>query len=114
MNIKKHRGHVYGAVLSKAEQKAMEIEINRQIVESEKKHMDDIDIIVLYVLHTRFGFGKSRLRKFYDAFREEYQSLVDYYQMPDDSEWLAEYKLKADGIDVREWNRETEMKEDKI
>lgn len=39
MRVKKAGGKVFGAVLSAAEKKAMDIEINRQIVEADgRKH----------------------------------------------------------------------------
>ena len=68
MRIKKAGGKVFGAVLTAAERKAMDMEINRQIVEADRRYADDIDAMVLYTLHVHLGFGKKRLRKFYDAF----------------------------------------------
>lgn len=68
MRIKKAGGKVFGAVLTAAEKKAMDMEINRQIVEADRRYADDIDAMVLYTLHVHLGFGKKRLRKFYDAF----------------------------------------------
>ena len=67
MRIKKAGGKIFGAVLSAAEKKAMDMEINRQIVEADRRYADDIDAMVLYTLHVHLGFGKKRLRKFYDA-----------------------------------------------
>lgn len=67
MRIKKAGGKIFGAVLSAAEKKAMDMEINRQIVEADRRYADDIDAMVLYTLHVHLGFGKKRLRKFYFA-----------------------------------------------
>lgn len=47
MRIKKAGGKVFGAVLTAAEKKAMEMEINRQIVEADRRYADDIDAMVL-------------------------------------------------------------------
>ena len=100
MRIKKAGGKVFGAVLTAAERKAMDMEINRQIVEADRRYADDIDAMVLYTLHVHLGFGKKRLRKFYDAFS------IQYYQMPDDYTWLCKEMLKRIGVDVEAWNRE--------
>lgn len=104
--IKKAGGKVFGAVLTAAEKKAMDMEINRQIVEADRRYADDIDAMVLYTLHVHLGFGKKRLRKFYDAFSAEHDRLIQYYQMPDDYTWLCKEMLKRIGVDVEAWNKE--------
>ena len=76
MRIKKAGGKVFGAVLTAAERKAMDMEINRQIVEADRRYADDIDAMVLYTLHVHLGFGKKRLRKFYDAFSAEHYPVL--------------------------------------
>lgn len=62
--------------------------------------------MVLYTLHVHLGFGKKRLRKFYDAFSAEHDRLIQYYQMPNDYTWLCKEMLKRIGVDVEAWNRE--------
>ena len=106
MRVKKAGGKVFGAVLTAAEKKAMDMEINRQIVEADRRYADDIDAMVLYTLHVHLGFGKKRLRKFYDAFSAEHDRLIQYYQMPDDYTWLCKEMLKRIGVDVEAWNKE--------
>lgn len=106
MRVKKAGDKVFGAVLSAAEKKAMDMEINRQIVEADRRYTDDIDAMVLYTLRVHLGFGKKRLRKFYDAFSAEHDRLIQYYQMPDDYTWLCKEMLKRIGVDVEAWNRE--------
>lgn len=96
MRIKKAGGKVFGAVLTAAERKAMDMEINRQIVEADRRYAD----------HVHLGFGKKRLRKFYDAFSAEHDRLIQYYQMPDDYTWLCKEMLKRIGVDVEAWNKE--------
>lgn len=59
MRIKKAGGKVFGAVLTAAEKKAMNMEINRQIVEADRRYADDIDAMVLYTLHVHLGFGRE-------------------------------------------------------
>jgi hypothetical protein len=91
---------------TKAQRKAMMDEINRQILEADAKYANDIDAMILYTLHVHLGFGKKRLRRFYEAFAEEHQRLVDHYQMPSDVPWVCDCKLKEIGVDVKQWNEE--------
>ena len=65
MIVKKAGGKVYGAVFTAAEKKAMEMEINRQIIEADKRYTDDIDAMVRYALADRLGFGPKRIIHFY-------------------------------------------------
>lgn len=106
MRVKKAGGKVFGAAMTAAEKKAMELEINRQIIEADRKYVNDIDAMVLYTLHVHLGFGAKRLRRFYEAFSAEHDRLIQYYQMPDDYTWLCREMLKRRGVDVEAWNRE--------
>lgn len=51
MRIKKAAGKVYGAAMTVAEKKAMNLEIQRQLAEYDKKHATEIDALILWVLH---------------------------------------------------------------
>jgi hypothetical protein len=82
-------------------------EINRQILAMDAKYTNDFDAMVLYTLHVHLGFGKKRLRRFYDAFITEHQRLRQHYEMPeDDVPWLCDHILKQIGVDVKQWNEE--------
>lgn len=108
MKIKKYNGKVFGAKLTAAEKKAMDMEINRQLIEKDKQYSADIDALVLYVLMEHYGWRKKRLKKFWDAFIAEHKALRDYYDMhnPGDNEWLAHRMLKDIGVDINEWYKE--------
>ena len=108
MRVKSYKGKVFGAELTAAERKAMNIEINRQLVERDKQYAADIDALVLYTLMAHYGWKKKRLKRFWDAFVAEHQSLREFYQMdaPGDNEWLAHRRLKQIGVDVRLWYEE--------
>ena len=107
MRIKQYRGQVFGADLTAKERKAMEMEINRQIIESDRKYKNDVDIMILYALHAHLGFGKKRLRRFYEAFNKVHEMLIAHYEMPEeDGTWLADWELKKIGVDVAAWNKE--------
>lgn len=109
MQIKKAGGKVYGAVLTNAEKKAMDMEIKRQLAEFDKKNMLEVDAMVLWVLMEEFGFGEKRLRRFHDTFSKQIHSLVERYQMDEnDDVWLCTEMLKRHGIDINKWNNEKE------
>lgn len=104
MIVKKAGGKVYGAVLSSAEQKALDIEIQKQIAENWRKHEIEVDAMILWTLHEVFGFGPKRLREFYDKSAVAFEDLARRYEMDDtDQAWLCTHKLKEYGIDIEEW-----------
>lgn len=93
---------------SKQQNAAMNAEIERQLAERLRNHEDNVDALVMYVLYKKFGFGKRRLRQFYEGYQEELNNLIEYYEMPkSDTEYLAKAVLKDKGIDVESWNDET-------
>ena len=49
MQVKKAGGKVYGAVLTAAEKKAMDLEIQRELAEYDRKHIAEIDATILWV-----------------------------------------------------------------
>lgn len=109
MFIKKSCGKVIGANFTRAEQIALEIEMRRQIHEQQKQYCTDRDALILYVLHTHLGFGKKRLREFYEAYNRELTKLTEYYEMPDGDAYLARMKLEEIGVDIEAWNNEGDL-----
>lgn len=111
MKVKKAFGKPIGVELSAAERKAMYLEINRQLMEKDEKYRADVDAMVLYCLMAEYGWKRKRLRKFWNAFIKVHKELREHYLMhdPGDNEWLAHWKLKKIGVDVREWYKEDEQ-----
>lgn len=108
MKVRKISGKILGATMSSAEKKAMELEIQRQLAEYDRKHLIEIDAVILWVLHDRFGFGPKRLRQYYDSFRACIDALINRYEMDTgENVWLCTQMLKRIGVDVEEWHRET-------
>lgn len=82
MQVKKAGGKVYGAVLTAAEKKAMDLEIQRELAEYDRKHI---------------------------AFHDRIKELVSRYEMEDqDDIWLCTQMLKRIGVDVEAWHKESE------
>ena len=91
MQVKKAGGKVYGAVLTAAEKKAMDLEIQRELAEYDRKHIAEIDAT------------------YYDAFHDRIKELVSRYEMEDqDDIWLCTQMLKRIGVDVEAWHKESE------
>lgn len=106
MQVKKHGNKVYGAVFTAAEKKAVELEVKRQLLEANQQFFSDVDATILYTLKEHLGFGKKRLRQFYDAFHAERDNMVKHYEMPDDYPWLCKTMLKRIGVDLEAWEQE--------
>lgn len=99
-------------MLTTNQRKAFETEIKSQLAEWDQKHYEELDALVLWVLHSKFGFGEKRLKKFHDAFVENIDDLIKRYEMDnEDDVWLCTYKLKQHGIDISEWNKKGEDSE---
>ena len=108
MVVKKAGGKVYGATLTAAERKAMDLEIKRHLAEDIKKHHMEIDSIFLWYLHEEFGFGLERLKRVYNGFSPKLDELCKRYEMyePGDDVWLCTHKLKEYGADLEQWEKE--------
>lgn len=81
------------------QRKAMHEEIQRQIDEARVQDADEFDAAVLWALHLCFGFGKKRLRRFYDFFRTLYLNSGRWKFGRSEIELLM-----GIGVDIKEWN----------
>lgn len=106
MIFKKFNGQIFGVELSKKEQKAVDIEINRQMLEHNRQFVDDFDYMVMKILHDQFGFGLARLSRFYDAFCKEYNTLEKHYEMADAGMYIARKEMNDIGVNIEKWNLE--------
>lgn len=92
--------------LNKAEQEAFEREISRQMVEWMDFHSFDIDKAVLYILHKHFGFGYTRLKRFWKHLRLIEDELKQAYGDIATWDFLADISLNDIGVNVEAWERE--------
>lgn len=106
MNFKKYKGQIFDVELTPKEEKVLHEKINEQIIATHQQFTDDFDYMILRVLHNHFGFGPKRLRKAYDLFMEDNESLIKHYEMPDAGAYIARRDMNAIGCNVEEWNRE--------
>lgn len=95
------------------EERALDQEIKKQIVENDRAFDMDKESSILWMLHTQFGFGPKRLKLAWKLFYAETLKLREYYLMEQaDDGWLARKKLKDIGCDIEEWYREEGGKTD--
>lgn len=105
MRVKKAGKVIFGADLTRDEQRGLDMEMERQMAEWDKKHGKELDSLVLYILHTEFGFGEGRLHKFHDIFINDLNALIERYELEKtDAVWLCTKKLKEHGIDIDNWD----------
>lgn len=92
-------------MMSNNERRAFEAELKAELAEWDKKHYNELDALVLWVLHNEFGFGEKRLKQFHDAFVNDIGELLKRYEMDaEDDVWLCTRKLELAGIDISKWN----------
>lgn len=97
------------ALMSGIGRDTMMAEIHKNLIEKEKDLALDVDTCVLWTLHSKYGWGKQRLRKFYLALFEEHLNMRRYYDIED--MYPERIKLKEIGVDVEAWYNELFDKE---
>lgn len=103
MRAKIYKGKPYGAELTKKESDAMFTEIRKEMLKAIDNNAEELDAMVLLILHNLFGFGKTRLRRFHEAYRKECEKLKDFYQLKEKDEiWYAIRQLQELGLDYNE------------
>lgn len=65
--FKKSGGKIFAVQFNKAEERALDQEIKKQIVENDRAFDMDKESSILWMLHTQFGFGPKRLKKWLEA-----------------------------------------------
>lgn len=94
-------------LMSKKQIKARDEEIDRQIVERDRKFAMENDAMVLWMIHITHKHGKKRLRRFFDTCFEEHERLRENFQFSNDEMgWLYSRLLKDIGVDIEAWYAE--------
>lgn len=79
-------------------------EINQQILAKDKIYQLDTDTMVLWTLHQCYGWGATRLKKFYVDMMKEHLRMREFYEL--DDLYPERYKLKEKGVDIEAWYNE--------
>ena len=90
--------------MSREEKRAFDAEIARPARQITDRFAFELDATILWALHTEFGFGAERLRRFYDCVAESREALLRHYEMQNDAEFILLHKLRDIGVDVRAWS----------
>lgn len=107
MKVKKTGNILLGADLTREEESALNMEIQKSLAKYDRNNTDEIDAMILWNLHLIFGFGKERLMKFYNSFSKDLHAMCERYELTDEGDelWLCTHKLKEKfGIDIHELN----------
>lgn len=86
----------------------IQAEVKRAVVAESRGFQKDYDSAILWVLHSAFGFGAERPRRFWDAFHTEYRALEERYLIENTQEGgdICRRGLKNIGVDVDAWYKE--------
>ena len=107
MFVKKFGNKITGMALTKNEEKAMNLEIQRQIAEYVRKTRLEIMATFLSDIRDQFGFGPVRLKRIFKSVGKDLEELCRRYELDDsDAIWLGTRKLKEAGIDIEKWEEE--------
>lgn len=107
MFVKKSGKTIFGAELTAAERKALDMEARRSLAEHTRKHELEIEAIVIRQIRRLTGWGGIKLKRFYMDFAPELNKLCEHYEMPEvDAPWLCMMELKREGFDIEAWHRE--------
>jgi folate-dependent phosphoribosylglycinamide formyltransferase PurN len=82
------------------QQRALSREIDRQLAEHMREFEADYIALALYAAHIEFGFGKARLDRLKHRMYELNRALIEHYEMPHESMYIARQKLLEMGIDT--------------
>ena len=79
-------------------------EAAKQVNEILLRRCIDLDTVVMWVLHRRFGFGKERCKRFFDEYKPVTDNFSERYGA--DKYAVMRNDLMRDGIDIERWETE--------
>lgn len=107
MIVKRSGKTIYGADLTSAEKKALDMEARRILAEYTRLHELEIEAMIMRQVRRKTKWGKTKLKDFYMDFTPEIMALVKRYEMEEvDMPWLCTQELKEEGFDIEAWHRE--------
>ncbi len=107
MIVKKTAGRVIGGHLTNAEQKAMEIEIQKSIAEFDRKNEIEVDAMFLWIIRKKLGLGEKKLHEIFTSAVQEFDNMMNRYELETgDRLWIFVKLLKDEGIDIEQWYKE--------
>lgn len=87
--------------LRQENQRRIYLEAKKQVDDIFQRRCLDLDTVVMWILHRRFGFGKDRCRRFYDEYKP---TTGKFSEMYGDAKYaVMREDLLRDGIDIETW-----------
>lgn len=83
----------------------LHLEVRKEVDNYFLKRCLDMDTLVLWILHKRFGFGPVRLRRYFDSYVCEYRKQHEQYRDVTYEKMREALKHNL-GVDVEAWERE--------
>lgn len=74
-------------------------QIKNAVREEMHNYAEHFDLCTLYTLHREFGFGATRLKRFYTEFQEVYEDFKRRYYHKDD---IKEFGSRTDAYMMKE------------
>lgn len=82
----------------------IKVEATKQVNEIILRKCTDLDTVVMWILHRRFGFGKDRCKRFFDEYKPITRQFSERYG---ESKYMKMREdLLRDGIDIEKWEND--------
>ena len=85
------------------DRRRLPIEVQKAVDEYFFKRAVDIDTYVFWVLRKQFGFGETRLKKFFDGYKKVLAEQEKYEDLT--AEKMREALKRELGVDLELWER---------
>lgn len=82
----------------------IKLEVIKEWERQNEEGYTEIDTLILWILHVKFGFGKIRLRRYFETYLHEAIEMQGRYG--DSYVYKMQSELKKIGVDVVEWEKE--------
>ena len=86
------------------DRKRIKVEVRKEVEACFERKCIDMDAMILWNLHKQFGFGKDRLRRYFDGYVKEIRALQELYG---EYAWQKmRDELLRIGVDIEAWEKE--------
>lgn len=82
----------------------IKLEVKKEVDSYFLKRCLDMDTIVLWILHDSFGFGRNRLRRYFEGYITKVKQAQEAYG--DVAYDKMREALTRIGVDIEEWEKE--------
>lgn len=83
----------------------LSFEVRKAVEEEFQKRFLDMDTVILWILHKVFGFGPVRLKRYFDAYRDEVKAQQERYKDLTYEKMREALKHNL-GVDLELWEKQ--------